>query len=130
MTAADRLAELAALADAATPGPWVWHGYMESGQTLAFPNEPYHEANVLKTTDDWPPTDADAAFIAASREAVPALIAALRAVLDEHREVGSDGGCVRCASWIEGVPTPEPWPCPTVRAITSALVPTDDGISA
>ena len=89
----DRLDEIEARADAATPGPWEWHPYMGSGATLAKPNHPFHELNILKTTDDWPPVAADAEFIAAARTDVPQLVAALRAVLDQHHRV--DVGVIR-----------------------------------
>lgn len=81
----DRLDEIEARAEAATPGPWEWHPYMSSGATLAKPNHPGHEVNILKTTDDWPPVADDAEFIAHARTDVPALVAALRAVLDLHQ---------------------------------------------
>ena len=74
----ERLDEIEARANAATPGPWEWHPYMGSGATLAKPNHPFHELNILKTTDDWPPVAADAEFIAAARTDVPALLAEVR----------------------------------------------------
>ena len=74
----ERLAEIEARANAATQGPWEWHPYMGSGATLAKPNHPFHELNILKTTDDWPPVAADADFIAAPRNDVPALLAEVR----------------------------------------------------
>jgi hypothetical protein len=77
MTAADRLAELGALADAATPGPWV----VQDGDEVHAPHLlDQEEASDVATIFD---ADADAAFIAAARSAVPALIAALKAVLRE-----------------------------------------------
>lgn len=50
---------------AATPGPWKWQPYRSGGQTLyQVPDAPVHELNILKTTDDWPPNNEDAALIA------------------------------------------------------------------
>ena len=93
---------LEALAGAATPGPWKWVG----GECCCAPDgrevggEVYSPAASRKVADlsDRPPrdrkgrkrkglTDADARFIAAAREAVPALVAevrALRAALTAH----------------------------------------------
>ena len=86
----ERLAEIEARANAATQGPWEWHPYMGSGATLAKPNHPFHELNILKTTDDWPPVAADAEFIAAARTDVPALLAEVRrlqAAVERVREL-------------------------------------------
>ena len=58
------------------------------------------------------------------------LLAALRAVLDEHHPDRADGGqtCSRCGDWSDGydvggmfVAIEMAYPCPTVRAITDAL---------
>lgn len=90
MTAADRLAELAALADAATEGPWETEGPWSLGHTVVGPR-----GYLIDAVDGGVPcmTEPDAAFVAASREAVPALIAALRAVLAhaEHHIAIADG---------------------------------------
>ena len=83
----ERLAEIEARANAATQGPWEWHPYMGSGATLAKPNHPFHELNILKTTDDWPPVAADAEFIAAARNDVPALLAEVRRLQDAVERV-------------------------------------------
>lgn len=65
-------------------------------------------------------------------EDVPDLVAALRAVLALHAKVETprhgccarprlcDGHAPECSAREHGVSKP-PWPCPTVRAITSAL---------
>ena len=130
MSAVDRLDQIEARAQAATEGPWEWHPYGVSGRTLATPGPviggfPTHELNVLKTTDDWPPNDPDAEFIAAARTDVPVLVAAVRAVLDKHQPLDAIhtvtgkplqvcSGCGRDRDWM-------PWPCPTVQAVTDAL---------
>lgn len=51
----------------------------------------------------------------------PRAFAALRAVLDLHRQHDSlDGTCVGCSE-REDTYDDIPWPCPTVTAITAAL---------
>lgn len=47
----------------------------------------------------------------------PLAFAALRAVLDLH--VNDMGDCRECG--VDAVEEPIPWPCATVRAITTAL---------
>ena len=120
------LDQIEARADAATQGPWEWHPYMGSGATLAKPNHPFHELNILKTTDDWPPVAADAEFIAHAREDLPRLLAAVRAVEAVHEPIDAlnvrinriQKVCTGCGTddgnW-------QVWPCPTIRAITEAL---------
>ncbi len=72
MIAQEQLARWRGLADAATPGPW------EATSTWSDDGDSYYVAVVdgralLDTYVSM--TDADAAFIAAAREAVPALLA-------------------------------------------------------
>jgi len=74
------LREAAALmrsrAEAATPGPWHGHDDGWGGWTLAKPNAPFHELNVLKCgSDDWPPTAPDAEHIASWHPAVALAVA-------------------------------------------------------
>ena len=63
----------------------------------------------------WSPEDAE--FIAHARTDVPALVAALRAVLELHAEAGrgSDTYCTHC------FPDCFDYPCPTVTAIRQHL---------
>ncbi|GAB3042107.1 hypothetical protein [Sediminivirga luteola] len=62
---------------------------------------------------EWP-----CAFWRETREDVPRLVAALRAVLEAHSSIGGRGvECDVCAD-ERG---PKPYPCPTVWAITEAL---------
>lgn len=82
--------EAQALLDAATPGPWYWHDYMKSARTLAYDPSPtlgfdVHEMNVLKTTDDWHPTRADEALIAAAPR-LAAEVVRLRRELDARTD--------------------------------------------
>lgn len=87
------LAELERLCEVATPGPWEW----EAGMFTGAAGRPYnlqvrvaspwgegelHPHVLLKTVNGWEPKDSDAAFIAAARTAVPALIAEVRRLRD------------------------------------------------
>ena len=98
--------------DAATEGPWV---AVEGATPGMFWVELRHRATIC----DFPREQGaqeDAEFIAAARTDLPAALAALRAVLGEHREVpdsGRDyGECETCGT---------PFPCGAVRAIAAAL---------
>lgn len=127
MTATERLAEINARAEAATEGPWAhWNpadgpSHMEIGGKVAWKS--------LRTgsqygDDEKIPHWADAAFIAHARTDVPALVAALEAVLEVHQHFeysdsrGDGAGCNECryddGSHME-------YPCPTVEAINEAL---------
>ena len=153
MTAADRLNEIEARANAATEGPWTPDEYTEVD-----PDGFYELARVIAPDpdgDDWCAIGVvhtgilrpDAEFIAHARTDVPALVAALRAVLDLHRESRNDAdhtppcehchgepGVHECGCWadekwptvcavcMEGTKGASvAWPCPTVRAIEEAL---------
>ena len=73
-------------------------------------------------------------FIAHARQDIPALVAAVEAVLELHKPITDDGNSLR--NWLgmyDGKPrdycnecevdgyTAVPYPCPTVTAIQSAL---------
>ena len=73
MTAADRLNEIEARANAATEGPWIVAIYKNECK-VETKRERWHVASYASPED--------AAFIARARTDVPALVAALRAVLD------------------------------------------------
>lgn len=77
------LAQIKAEADAATPGPWV--GDDGSNEVFTIADEAVGgliaEVNWDHQTGAHHP-DADAAFIASSRTTVPALVGALKAVID------------------------------------------------
>ena len=94
MTAADRLNEIEARANAATEGPWTPDEYTEVD-----PDGFYELARVIAPDpdgDDWCAIGVvhtgilrpDAGFIAHARTDVPALVAALRAVLEEIEKRG------------------------------------------
>ena len=113
----NRLNEIEARANAATDGPWEGIRYPDGllGRVIAS-----DELGVCIAEDF--PDDADAEFIAHARTDVPALVAALRAVLKLHFKAQpipaafgtQEGGdyCVTCA---------EDWPCPTVETIHQHL---------
>lgn len=97
MSAAGRLNEIEARANAATEGPWVTGGTDLAGEvyfgTYADPDDPTEPGVMLGVTG----TQEDAALIAHARTDVPWLIeqvrkrdAALQAVLDLHREARND----------------------------------------
>ena len=69
----ERIAELRALADAATRGPWTVADlrHQRGGQIRIFPHGDIHIANVLARHED---AVANAEFIAAARSALPALL--------------------------------------------------------
>lgn len=119
MTTTERLAEIKARAEAATEGPW--EHVRDSNEHLA-DCPPTYES--LVTADngyvavlDWgnTSTSPDAEFIAHARTDVPALVAALEAVLALHSRVfdmNNTPTCRECA---------DDYPCPTVEAVNKAL---------
>lgn len=115
----ETLARIRAQADAATEGPWELLG---DGEYVSGPG-------ILVAPDDGGVTSADAEFIAAARTDVPALLDALEKVLALHPRVvvmaadpefgqmEDDAICGACIVDYEAAD----WPCPNVRAITTAL---------
>ena len=139
MTAADRLDEIEARANAAREVPWEWHVTEDRRWTYV--------TGANGTVIEHMADDDDADFIVHARTDVPALVAALRAVLDLHREARNDvdhtppcphchgePGIHECGCWadekwptvcavcMEGTKGASvAWPCPTVRVIEEAL---------
>ena len=110
-----RLDEIEARANAATEGPWYHRGDQdEVPQVMG----PLKEVGHL-LTQSWIAYKVcerpDAEFIAHAREDVPALVAALRGVLELHAE--TPYGCAVCEEQNWALP----WPCPTVAAIRQHL---------
>lgn len=166
MSAQDLLDEIQGRADEATAGPWV-AGHRSSldwlSQSPAIDNDGHEPGSAIGPADAadplwgslWPSrnANADAEFIAHARTDVPALVGALRAVLDLHAPVpvyelrdefggfatDEDGErklvttlCRECSSedaidsvedqeWTEDWAPEVQHPCPTVRAVESAL---------
>ena len=96
MSAADRLNEIEARANAATEGPWTPDEYTEVD-----PDGFYELSRVIAPDpdgDDWCAIGVvhtgilrpDADFIAHARADVPALVAALRTVLEHVKEMEAD----------------------------------------
>lgn len=90
----EELAALEALTEAATAGPWEWNDHDLHAVSVAN-DDPWDPASGQKiiVTDSgaYPPEKDDAAFIAAARTAVPALIAEvrrLRAVEAKYETLG------------------------------------------
>lgn len=127
MTIQDRITEWATLAEAATEGPWsatygpreiprIWSdspGLIDSHEFIA----------KCAMKEDAP----DAIFMAASRTAVPAMAAALTAVLELHHPVEVEPSDTICSHCSFRLPNGRffgkvvEWPCSTVEAIETAL---------
>jgi hypothetical protein len=84
MSAADRLDEIEARANAATAGPWSWAQWYD-GLSLGAKERAGVDATLFQHIEPVLGTGHDTEFIAAARQDVPALVAALRAVLDIPR---------------------------------------------
>ena len=145
MTIESRLAEIRARVEAATEGPWRvdydnaddWEAGIAAGdypEAIVGPRNIVHEkasdgfrrlledkyatANIVNEICEL--TTSDATFIAASRTDLPALLAAVQAVMDLHKcltfpddGIGEPTACGHCDN--------ETWPCPTVQDIAAAL---------
>ena len=125
----NRLNEIEARANAATEGPWRHISIFEVGGFVENP----HGRELFDWAQDDAGTicapDPDAEFIAAARTTVPALLDALEKVLELHPRVvvmaadpefgqmEDDAICGACIVNHEAAD----WPCPNVRAITTAL---------
>ncbi len=127
VTAADWLAERRRIEQAATDGPWVrewstpdqwWIIHGQPNPAKGDDRMVCPEVATLQHPEDW---TADVDFITDARTAMPKALAALEAVLARH-----PWECLECEG-IDLDASPrcghcyEPWPCPTVAAITEAL---------
>lgn len=149
MTDKPRLADARRLADAATEGPWYWRNTLDplllgerSKAVMTFARMGMQGAQPQFRGPDGYLIDAgrenlydfpDARFIAASRQLVPAMEQALRAVLALHMQGFAYGVpvCMTCSQvkdadeWDDPnddpIPSWLPYPCPTIRAITAHL---------
>ena len=111
----NRLNEIEARANAATEGPWMGircpDGFL--GRVIG--------GNGFGVAEDFP-DDADAEFIAHARTDVPALVAALRAVVAVHRPVTVPGEVF--GTWGEAKQCEDceqRWPCNTLDTICRHL---------
>ena len=116
-------------AEAATDGPWrVISDYIPGVIEVEGPTASNDYVAELSADK------ADLEFIAHARQDIPALLAAVEAVLELHKPITDDGNSLR--NWLgmgNGKPrdycnecevdgyTAVPYPCPTVTAIQSAL---------
>ena len=108
-----RLTDIEQRAQNATPAPWVLIG---GGEYVT-------GAGVLVAPDDGGVSPENAEFIAHSRQDVPALTAAIRAVLELHKPVPMVPG-IEEAPVCDGCENPGRfvrWPCPTTEAIRERL---------
>ena len=118
----NRLNEIEARTNAATPGPWeagcndrhVLYVTTENEEFCAEYGPELYDSQGFFSDDDTE-------FIAHARTDVPDMAAALRAVLAIHTPVdrGRATACCTCEQWIEST-DPEAcieWPCATVETI-------------
>lgn len=118
-TVTAKLAEWEALTERATEGPWlpsVRHPFDHGRRAVAVGHGEDHGAFRA----------ADAEFIAAAREMVPALIGFVREVLELHPpypvpQKMVDGTIVACSECGSVDDAPVEWPCPTVQALTKRI---------
>jgi hypothetical protein len=107
--------------NAATPGPWFQGRERDRYENI---REVYSEREPSATSHDictsvW--NDNDAEFIANAPTDVARLLNAVQNVLDVHQPVTDELGGQHCA-WCLHRDNGSVWyPCPTVRAITTAL---------
>lgn len=118
----NRLDKIEARTNAATEGPWVTYTVTPhmGSEVLTAPREGEDYGDYV--VPEYIDMD-NAEFIAHARTDVPALVAALRAVLKLHKEDGHGWGpgesfCTECQ---QGYGLLVPYPCPTVTAIRQHL---------
>lgn len=129
-----QLDAIKARAEAATDGPWVQGRFIDSHHTSRKSDEWKSNADeqerlsvrvgdpmgehVARITDG---DHSDAVFIAHARQDIPALAAAVEAVLELHKEVQWAESWPTCLHCNDGEGSPLAYPCLTVAAIQSAL---------
>ena len=122
----NRLDKIEARANAATEGPWEWEGEAKAEWEIGAnslvpsrrPDDPVLYGYGYDASGIEVKSPADAEFIAHARTDVPALVAALKAALNEHPTgvFHSFAGDVQWCDACDG-----PYPCPTVAAIRQHL---------
>ena len=125
MTTADWIKRRRELLDDATSGPWVTTA--DGADTLSAGFNPDGHL-CLYAGFGW---DDDAALIADARTSLPMALDALHGVLAKHYEGDSSQGYAPNGDYVDLGPCCEtcgtngeygvPWPCPTARAIATAL---------
>lgn len=119
MSISDRLGQIEDRADAATEAPWEWEA---TNPTMTGANWNLRIAGrpgIRLAVSEYQHGPANAEFIAHARTDVPALVAALHAILDLHEGAPNsvsalypDPACNECGQTM---------PCPTVRAVEATL---------
>ena len=130
----NRLNEIEARANAATEGPWApWrdqdgaphmNGLLMVGNADAVIPEGelwVEDVDINPVAHTYTPWDRE--FISHARTDVPDMAAALRAVLEVHKEDGNgwEPGGSFCTECQQGYGLLVPYPCPTVEAIRRHL---------
>jgi len=128
-----QLDAIKARAEAATEGPWETVRVYDNVYEVQLPDAPKPTESHFATSDLQNRfLHNDAEFVAHARTDVPVLVAAVEAVLELHKEVGSwrsgvyqCGQCAELCHSTSGLGCEDPidavWPCPTVVAIQAAL---------
>lgn len=119
----NRLNEIEARANAATPGPWEAGCNDRHVLYVTTENEEFcaeHGPELYDSQGFF--SDDDTEFIAHARTDVPALVAALRAVLAVHAPDYTYPDCPKCSECSDLASTEARrfvvlWPCPTVETI-------------
>lgn len=121
-TVAAKIAEWEALANAATEGPWTFEPAGESHCAEPQCCSEYWDnriwGNGVVLAESHMLTDEDAAFIAAARHMVPALLGYVREVRAMHvsSQDARGVGQIRDGAWTPYCEEDfEDWPCPTER---------------
>ena len=86
----ERIAELTALCEKAAPGPWRVGPVDDTRVEDAAGNEVAQIDGDYNQPDTWPQMEANAAFIAAARTALPELLAELTRITREQQEERAD----------------------------------------
>lgn len=122
-TANERLADIKARAEAATEGPWGWEATAPAMSGEHWNMRIKGKPGIRFVVAEYQHGPDNAEFITHARTDVPALVAALEAVLELHQPDWSDWGLDHpeegavCSCGHNGVYEE----CPTVQAINEAL---------
>ena len=122
----NRLNEIEARANAATEGPWEAKSETPTMAGAVWNLRITGKPGIRMNVTEWQHGMENAEFIAHARTDVPALVAALRAVLDLHIPDYTYPDCPKCAECSDLASTEArrvavTWPCPTVAEIHQHL---------